>query len=176
MRTCSSAVRHWLPEGSPFDLHALGTPPALILSQDQTRQKDGEAYWLLTSPLRRPVWWGDDARRTRQLVRCGRQKSEWVAGRGEPTRLTVTLETSAPKRETVSLSTLRSIPCSPQRVKQVRFSGSPSEERDCIRREVVVADAEQYTTLDRNVKQVAYSVLLPVQPVYGAARSGRFRR
>ena len=24
------------PEGTPFDLHALGTPPALILSQDQT--------------------------------------------------------------------------------------------------------------------------------------------
>ncbi len=45
VRTCSSAVRHWLPEGSPFDLHALGTPPALILSQDQTRHKDGEADW-----------------------------------------------------------------------------------------------------------------------------------
>ncbi len=39
MRTCSSAVRHSLPEGSACDLHALGTPPALILSQDQTRQK-----------------------------------------------------------------------------------------------------------------------------------------
>ena len=24
------------PKGAPFDLHALGTPPALILSQDQT--------------------------------------------------------------------------------------------------------------------------------------------
>ncbi len=54
--------------------------------------KNGEAYWLLTSPLRRPVWWGDDARRTRQLVRCWRQKSEWAAWRGEPTRLTVTME------------------------------------------------------------------------------------
>src|SRR5688572_19991096 len=29
-----SATR--IPEGTTFDLHALGTPPALILSQDQT--------------------------------------------------------------------------------------------------------------------------------------------
>ena len=43
VRTCSSAVRHSRPEGRACDLHALGTPPALILSQDQTRQKDGEA-------------------------------------------------------------------------------------------------------------------------------------
>ena len=35
--TCSSPVRHVKsPKTSPFDLHALGTPPALILSQDQT--------------------------------------------------------------------------------------------------------------------------------------------
>src|SRR3712207_304228 len=37
-RTCSSAVRHACAEAQAFDLHALGTPPALILSQDQTRQ------------------------------------------------------------------------------------------------------------------------------------------
>src|SRR5437763_8640490 len=36
--TRSSAVRHWrAPEGArPSDLHVLGTPPAFILSQDQT--------------------------------------------------------------------------------------------------------------------------------------------
>ncbi len=34
--TCYSAVRHWIPEGTPCDLHALGTPPAFVLSQDQT--------------------------------------------------------------------------------------------------------------------------------------------
>ena len=45
VRTCSSAVRHWTAEAAPCDLHALGTPPALILSQDQTRHKDGEADW-----------------------------------------------------------------------------------------------------------------------------------
>ena len=39
VRTCSSAVRHSISEETAFDLHALGTPPALILSQDQTRQK-----------------------------------------------------------------------------------------------------------------------------------------
>ena len=37
MPTCSSPVRHvTAPKRGPFDLHALGTPPALILSQDQT--------------------------------------------------------------------------------------------------------------------------------------------
>jgi hypothetical protein len=35
--TCSSPVRHGRPpKGFPSDLHALGTPPALFLSQDQT--------------------------------------------------------------------------------------------------------------------------------------------
>ena len=29
-----------LKNKGPFDLHVLGTPPALILSQDQTLQKD----------------------------------------------------------------------------------------------------------------------------------------
>ncbi len=37
LATCSSPVRHVSPpKRTPFDLHALGTPPALILSQDQT--------------------------------------------------------------------------------------------------------------------------------------------
>jgi hypothetical protein len=36
MLTCSSAVRHSQPEGWACDLHALGTPPAFVLSQDQT--------------------------------------------------------------------------------------------------------------------------------------------
>ncbi len=31
-----SPVRHSKPEGFSFDLHVLGTPPAFILSQDQT--------------------------------------------------------------------------------------------------------------------------------------------
>ena len=36
--TCYSPVRYYsLPEGNkPFNLHVLGTPPAFILSQDQT--------------------------------------------------------------------------------------------------------------------------------------------
>ena len=39
--TCSSPVRHVSsPKAAPFDLHALGTPPALILSQDQTLHHD----------------------------------------------------------------------------------------------------------------------------------------
>ena len=34
--TCSSPFRHSLSYPRAFDLHVLGTPPALILSQDQT--------------------------------------------------------------------------------------------------------------------------------------------
>src|SRR5712692_8991895 len=34
---CYSPVRLSLPESRAFDLHVLGTPPAFILSQDQTR-------------------------------------------------------------------------------------------------------------------------------------------
>src|SRR5687768_5553168 len=40
LRTACPRVPHpsatYPPESEPFDLHALGTPPALILSQDQT--------------------------------------------------------------------------------------------------------------------------------------------
>src|ERR1700761_334769 len=38
--TCYSPVRHSsTPEGAfPFDLHVLSTPPAFVLSQDQTLQ------------------------------------------------------------------------------------------------------------------------------------------
>src|SRR5688572_2335487 len=45
--TCYSPVRHSTEAEAPvaFDLHVLGTPPALILSQDQT---------LMLKGLRRP--------------------------------------------------------------------------------------------------------------------------
>ena len=36
MPTCSSAVRHSPCKHGACDLHALGTPPAFVLSQDQT--------------------------------------------------------------------------------------------------------------------------------------------
>ena len=41
--TCYSPVRHFIPTSrvaSPFDLHVLGTPPAFILSQDQTLRSE----------------------------------------------------------------------------------------------------------------------------------------
>src|SRR6185437_5524734 len=43
--TCYSPVRHSLfisiaTEWSAFDLHVLGTPPAFVLSQDQTLRRD----------------------------------------------------------------------------------------------------------------------------------------
>jgi hypothetical protein len=43
--TCYSAVRHYprSEDLEPFDLHVLGTPPAFILSQDQTLQKDARS-------------------------------------------------------------------------------------------------------------------------------------
>ena len=41
--TCYSPVRRWLQRSKllicPLDLHVLGTPPAFVLSQDQTLQK-----------------------------------------------------------------------------------------------------------------------------------------
>ncbi len=40
--TCYSAVRRSTPEVFPLDLHVLGTPPAFILSQDQTLHKESE--------------------------------------------------------------------------------------------------------------------------------------
>jgi hypothetical protein len=87
VRTCSSAVRRWGPEGPPHDLHALGTPPALILSQDQTRHQTVKRTGDHASQTASPPCGGErDARCTRQLVRCGRQKSE-RAVKGLPTRL-----------------------------------------------------------------------------------------
>jgi hypothetical protein len=90
VRTCSSAVRHSRSEDPAFDLHALGTPPALILSQDQTRQKMVKLLAQI-SPRRRPRC-GDqgDARSTRQLVRCAATKKRagcWL----QPTRLGATV-------------------------------------------------------------------------------------
>src|SRR6202044_3106576 len=45
--TCYSPVRHSLfisiaTEWSAFDLHVLGTPPAFVLSQDQTLHRDSD--------------------------------------------------------------------------------------------------------------------------------------
>src|SRR5215213_11684491 len=44
--TCYSAVRHYHPPegGQPFDLHVLGTPPAFILSQDQTLHRNCRSH------------------------------------------------------------------------------------------------------------------------------------
>src|SRR6185295_13778975 len=44
--TCYSAVRHYHPPESeqPFDLHVLGTPPAFILSQDQTLHRNCQSH------------------------------------------------------------------------------------------------------------------------------------
>jgi hypothetical protein len=36
--TCYAPVRRWPTEVSPLDLHVLSTPPAFVLSQDQTLQ------------------------------------------------------------------------------------------------------------------------------------------
>ena len=50
--TCSSAVRHSPTEVDACDLHALGTPPAFVLSQDQTLH----CWWsaVLEAPCRHP--------------------------------------------------------------------------------------------------------------------------
>ena len=53
--TCYSPVRHSAPGASTwssFDLHVLGTPPAFVLSQDQTLRKRKKAR---TAPNRTPI-------------------------------------------------------------------------------------------------------------------------
>jgi hypothetical protein len=49
--TCYSPVRHYPSEEGPFDLHVLSTPPAFVLSQDQTLQTRKERS-ISRSPLR----------------------------------------------------------------------------------------------------------------------------
>src|SRR5579862_2517146 len=39
-----SAVRRSSPEVLPLDLHVLSTPPAFILSQDQTLHKESDSF------------------------------------------------------------------------------------------------------------------------------------
>ena len=117
VRTCSSAVRHSAPEGAACDLHALGTPPALILSQDQTRQK---MVKLDSTPSTAPsqVWWPG-----RRLLHTSVGK---VRGDKKTSGLLVAADSaschlvkqSAPKRETSSFPTTDTIACWPQRVKQ----------------------------------------------------------
>src|SRR5690606_21731735 len=54
--TCSSPVRHGRPpKRLPYDLHALGTPPALFLSQDQTLHQDQYPLRGLSHCLVRPT-------------------------------------------------------------------------------------------------------------------------
>jgi hypothetical protein len=50
--TCYSPVRHSprTETRDPFDLHVLSTPPAFVLSQDQTLQKEPETQQTTTHP------------------------------------------------------------------------------------------------------------------------------
>ena len=81
VRTCSSAVRHSAPEGAACDLHALGTPPALILSQDQTRQKMVKLQSNIDHRPRRPRC-GDRERRLMHTsvgkVPATQKRAGWV--------------------------------------------------------------------------------------------------
>src|SRR5512145_1867013 len=53
--TCYSAVRHSPCKHGACDLHALGTPPAFVLSQDQTLHHVCEGHELVPSPTRDPI-------------------------------------------------------------------------------------------------------------------------
>jgi hypothetical protein len=52
--TRSSAVRHWVAEATPSDLHVLGTPPAFILSQDQTLHQNASEGGPKPTPISCP--------------------------------------------------------------------------------------------------------------------------
>ena len=64
--TCSSAVRHARPEGRAFDLHALGTPPAFVLSQDQTLHGCGPRR----RDARGPTKWTPNTKRASSRFSC----------------------------------------------------------------------------------------------------------
>ncbi len=57
--TCYSPVRHsCTPEGAlPFDLHVLSTPPAFVLSQDQTLHKSFSALRKAQSKQKQTKNW-----------------------------------------------------------------------------------------------------------------------
>ena len=62
--TCYSPVRHSnaSENASPFDLHVLSTPPAFILSQDQTLRQLRWLFRLHTSVVKVPATSDADAR------------------------------------------------------------------------------------------------------------------
>ena len=76
-------MRHWKPEGFPCDLHALGTPPAFVLSQDQTLHswtsptRRGSADDIKDGPFDRPPH--DSVVKVRADERGSEQKTRWVA-------------------------------------------------------------------------------------------------
>ena len=74
MATCSSPVRHVSrPKATPFDLHALGTPPALILSQDQTLHQCHPIRPSGSPPVGDVPWVGP--RVDLSMCCCGRPRS-----------------------------------------------------------------------------------------------------
>lgn len=113
MPTRSSPVRHvGAPKSTPFDLHALGTPPALILSQDQTLHQLSLLYSSTHTPTAQHRPRLRDAH-TSQLphVRCTR----------------VALSCSGPPRSTVSSST----PCPRSARANTGFAPSSAHSSPC---------------------------------------------
>ena len=90
VHTCSSAVRHSLPEGRACDLHALGTPPAFILSQDQTLQSWWSQKRSFRWSPRRPLHIISSTQFSCEGTRSGDKKPgleespAWRRFRGEP--------------------------------------------------------------------------------------------
>ena len=140
VRTCSSAVRHWPAEAGPCDLHALGTPPALILSQDQTRQSIGSAFWLPRSCARRVPTGARRRRSWHTSVGKVRATKKRAGGRRTADSARMSPLFGLPGGETVSLPTMMRIPCSTDLSSQVNPSISSSREAMLHRREMVVAD------------------------------------
>ncbi len=103
VRTCSSAVRHCSPKGAvrlTCVRHAASVDP----EPGSNSSTNGEALLAVTLHCAPAPCGGErDARGTRQLVRCGRQKSERQLRREKPARLAChqDFKGSAPKRETV---------------------------------------------------------------------------
>ena len=84
--TRSSPVRHVsAPKGAPSDLHALGAPPALILSQDQTLHQDSAPRFRGPSRFCAAATAGPSpacGRASSVLYRSGARRLPWS---GDPT-------------------------------------------------------------------------------------------
>ena len=125
------------PEGlSPFDLHALATPPAFVLSQDQTLQLNPDSFSFTTNRLR-----DQSERRVGDFFRLSQHIAFRKVERVHPFRLT-NQDAQRPKRR-VTLRSKTRMNATPDLLKAGRFHppwslNAPRRDRTTSRRHLPV--------------------------------------